>query len=278
MKTSFKEQCIALRKEGYSIIEIMKATGRAKSSVRTHIKDIPLSRERLEEIKKVSGERIRKFAMARKGKSVRPFKPFKQWNEERVSLASHFLFDGGIYPRSGCTYNNRSEALVSRVEEHMCSVYDFEPTHYTNSLTGVLRISYHNVALAIYMKNKMRELLQNVRRLSLNLKTEFVRAFFDDEGCIDYRPEKNRRSVRGYQKDVKILRLIQALLKDLEIESRVILPNEVIIVGRDNLTKFERKINFSPGVYMNGNRSNSRWKKHMEKKELLRRAIRSFKN
>ena len=274
----FKEQCIALRKEGYSIIEIMKATGRAKSSIHTHIKDIPLSDERIQQYKIAAGKRIRKFALARKGKSVRPFKKFKEWNAETVSLVAHLLFDGGIYPNSGCTYNNRSKALINHVEKRMRVIYNFEPTRYTNPLTGVLRISYHNVALAIYMKDRVRKLLQDVHNLPLDLKIEFVQAFFDDEGCVDYRPEKNRRSIRGYQKDIKILRLVRVLLEEFGIESRVILPNEVVIVGKENLSKFKKEINFSLGVYMNGNRSNSRWKKHIEKRELLKQAIKSFKN
>lgn len=276
MEIPFKEQCIALRKKGYSIVEIMKATGRAKSSIHMHIKDIPLSEKRLREIRKASGERIRKFAIARKGKSARAFKQFEEWDKETVSLTAHLLFDGGIYPKSGCVYNNRSMAMVDHVERCMRFVYLFEPTRYTNASTGVLRISYHNVALAMYMMNKVHELLRNVYDLPRNLKGEFVRAFFDDEGCIDYRPEKNRRSIRGYQKDVRILKMIKALLADFGIASRTVLPNEVVIVGKENLIRFEREINFSPGVYMNGNRSNSRWKKHIEKRELLRRAIASF--
>lgn len=275
---SFKEQCVDLRKKGYSIIEIMKATGRAKSSVHTHIKDIPLSKERIEQYRIASGKRIREFAIARKGKSARPFKQFEKWDEKTVCLTAHFLFDGSIYPNSGCSYNNRSEALIKRVETCMRVVYVFEPTRYTNPLTRVLRISYHNVALAMYMQNKARELLQNARDLLPDLKTEFVRAFFDDEGCIDYRPEKNRRSIRGYQKDVRILKLIRALLADFGIGARIVEPNEVSIVGKENLARFEQEINFSPGVYVNGNRSNSRWKKHMEKRELLKRAIESFKS
>lgn len=256
----------------------MKVTGRSKSSVHTHIKNIPLSKERIREIKTASGERIRKFALARKGKSARPFRQFEKWNRETVSLVAHLLFDGGIYPNSGCTYNNRSEALISHVEKCMQTVYDFEPTYYTNPLTRVLRISYHNVALAIYMKTKVIELLQEVSKLPYNLKVEFVRAFFDDEGCIDYRPEKNRRSIRGYQKDMKILQLIRTLLKKLTIGSRVIPPNEVVIIGKENLLRFKKKIDFSSGVYMNGSRSNSRWKKHIEKRELLKRAIESFQS
>lgn len=275
---SFKEQCVDLRERGYSIIEIMKATGRAKSSIYAHIKNIPLSKERIEQYRIASGKRIRKFAVARKGKSARPFKQFGKWSEETVSLTAHFFFDGGIYPDSGCTYNNRSEALIQHVETCVRVVYTFEPTRYTNPLTGVLRISYHNVALAMYMQNKVRELLQDVRNVPTNLKTEFVRAFFDDEGCIDYRPKENRRSVRGYQKDTRILKLIRVLLADLGINARVVKPNEVVIIGKENLIRFEQDINFSPGVYVNGNRSNSRWKKHIEKRELLRQAIESFRS
>ncbi|MCR4276088.1 MAG: hypothetical protein NUV90_01760 [Candidatus Parcubacteria bacterium] len=275
---SWKEKCIALRKQGHTLPEIIQMTGKPKSSVYGYIREIQLSPARLQGIRKASGERIRKFALARKGKSVRSFKQFEEWNMEKVSLVAHLLFDGGVYPDSGCTYNNRSRALIKHVEKCMHAVYDFEPTRYTNPLTGVSRISYHNVALAIYMKDKVRKLLQNIYSFSPNLKGEFVRAFFDDEGCIDYRPEKNRRSIRGYQKDIEILRLIQTLLKDLGVESRIVLPNEVIIVGKENLLRFKKEVNFSSGVYMNGNRSNSRWKKHTEKRELLKRAIQSFKS
>ena len=274
----FRERCITLRKKGYSIIEIMKATGRAKSSIHTHIRDIPLSARRIQQYKIAAGKRIRKFALARKGKSTRLFKEFEEWNTDTVSLVAHLLFDGGVYPDSGCVYNNRSKALINHVEECMRAVYVFEPTRYTNPLTGVLRISYYNVALAIYMKDKVYELLRSVHKMPTSLKKEFVRAFFAGEGCIDYRPENNRRSIRGYQKDTKILRIIGTLLQNLGIKSRIVLPNEVVIVGKENLLRFKKEIDFSSGVYVNGNRSNSRWKKHIEKRELLKRAIESFKN
>ncbi len=277
MKTSFKEQCITLRKEGYSIIEIMKATGRAKSSIHTHIKDIPLSEKRLKEIKKASGERIRKFALARKGKSKREFRAFEKWSANTVLLVAHLLFDGEI-ARTRCAYNNRSVALIGRVERLMREWYDFEPSRYYNKMTGVSRITYSNVALGSYLNTRSRELLQEIKEMPSGLKREFIRAFFDDEGCIDYRPKENRRSIRGYQKDVRILKIIKSLLGDFDIASRVVLPNEVVIVGKENLIKFECEVNFSPGVYMNGNRSNSRWKKHVEKRGLLNQAILSFKS
>ena len=273
----FKQRCVTLRKKGYSIIEIMRATGRAKSSIYTHTKDIPLSDERIQQYKSAAGKRIRKFALARKGKSTRSFRPFAAWSADTVLLVAHFLFDGEI-ARVRCAYNNRSEALIERVARLMREWYDFEPKRYQNQLTGVYRISYHNVVLGAYIQKKSLELLRQIKEMPLDLKREFVRAFFDDEGCMDFRPLTNHRRIRGYQKDVRVLKIIKALLKELGIESHIEIPNEVVIVGKENLIRFECEINFSPGVYMNGNRSNSRWKKHIEKRELLKRAIKSFKN
>lgn len=273
---NFKERCVALRKKGYSIIEIMKVTGRAKTSIYTHIKNIPLSDERIEQYRAASGERIRKFALARKGKSSRAFREFAGWNTQTVLLVAHLLFDGEIHENRGCAYNNRSEALIERVRQCMLCVYGFEPKKYTNPHTGVHRISYYNVALAIYIKRKAKSLLKEIESLPIVLQREFVRAFFDDEGCMDFRPGRSR--VRGYQKDVKILEIIKTLLNNFGISARIQLPNEVVIVGKENLIQFEREINFSPGIYVNGNRSNSIWKKHIEKRELLKRAIKSFKN
>lgn len=276
MKT-FKEQCVDLRQRGYSIIEIMRVTGRAKSSIHTHIKNIPLSPERIQKYRVANGKRIREFALARKGKSKRSFRTFDTWSSSTVLLVAHLLFDGEI-ARTRCAYNNRSTALVERVEQLMKEWYEFEPSRYHNKATGVYRITYNNVALGAYLNKKSQELLQRIEKMPLELKREFLKAFFDDEGCMDFRPLTNHRRVRGYQKDAHVLHLVQRVLTDLKIEARVLRPNEVVIVGKENLIRFEQEINFSPGVYINGNRSNSRWKKHIEKRELLRRAILSFKN
>lgn len=276
MSESFKEQCIALRKQDKSIIEIMEITGRPKTSIYQHIQGIPLSARRVRQYRVASGQYIRKFALARKGKSVRRFQAFNTWTPALVLLVAHLIFDGEIM-HVKCVYNNRSQALIDRVERHMRAVYHFEPKRWQNPVTGVFRLSYHNVALGAYLHRKAVELLKTIRRLSPECKTSFLRGFFDDEGCMDFRPKTSLRKIRGYQKDIEVLTLVRRLLADLDIPSEIKKPNEVVITGKESLLKFEKTINFSKGVYMNGNRTNSRWKKHMEKRELLRQAILSYK-
>ena len=160
----------------------------------------------------------------------------------------------------------------------MSILYDFEPTKYNNEHTGVLRVSYNNVEFGAYMQEKAKDLMRDVEQLNMDLKREFLRAFFDDEGCMDFRPVKNKRSIRGYQKDIKVLNAVKNLLQGFGVEARVVMPNEVVITGKENLLCFEREINFSSGVYINGNRSNSRWKKDLEKRAILRMAIESYKS
>ncbi|MEX0932404.1 MAG: LAGLIDADG family homing endonuclease [Parcubacteria group bacterium] len=272
----FKEKCIKLRKQGYTLKEIMLMTGKPKTSVYFHISDIPLSQSKIDSIKKAAGIRAKRIAEARKGKSIRTFKQFKRWTPSKVSLVSHLIFDGTI-DKKGCAYNNRNDALLNKVKVAMTELYDYEPKMYVNKLTGVNRISYHNVALANFLNVKSAELISKVSKFPKSLKIEFLRAFFDDEGCMDFRPSKNRRSIRGYQKNVELLQMIKLLLVDLSISSRIIRPNEVVITGKENLLRFKKHVNFSPGVYINGNRSNSTWKKHLEKRVLLDQAIKSFK-
>ncbi|QQG38003.1 MAG: hypothetical protein HYS26_00405 [Candidatus Kaiserbacteria bacterium] len=237
---------------------------------------MPLSRERKEAVLDSYRLRVRKIAARRKGKSVRSFKRFTSWSPQTVSLVSHLIFDGELN-RSGCSYNNRSSSLIAHVRECMRRIYDYDPRSYVDPKSKVIRISYYNVALGQYLTRKSRELLGTIDVMSTDSKKEFLKAFFNDEGCMDFRPERNVRQIRGYQKNVAVLQIVKGLLLDMGIESTVKKPNEVVIVGRENLLRFGEKVNFSPGVRINGLRSNSLWKQPMEKRELLERAIASYK-
>jgi hypothetical protein len=272
----FKERCVELRQKDYTLIEIARALGRSKTSVFFHIKGMPLSTGKQKAIRRASGRRLAAEAQKRKGKSVRSHQYITQWNKDLVSLAAHFIFDGEINKR-GCVYNNRSNALHKVLESRMKALYAYEPKRYRDMQSGVIRSGYFNVSLAAHFKEKTKELLRVIQDLPTADKKAFLQAFFDDEGCIDFRPEASSRRVRGYQKDASILRLIKVLLNDFDIKAYLQKPNEIVISGKENLKRFEREINFSPGVYMNGRRTNSTWKKDMEKRLLLRAAVQSYK-
>lgn len=273
---SFKQRCIALRKKDYTLNEIVKITGRSKTSVYFHIKNVSLSESKLSLIAEASRKRGQEAAARRKGKSFKPFKPFKTWTPELVLLLGHLSFDGEIVSGS-CAYNNRSQSLIARVEGLMKMVYDFPPCRHLNLKSGVHKISYYNVELQAFLKNKAEELFRKISTMEPAHKREFLRAFFDDEGCMDVRLDRNLRRIRGYQKDTKTLELVQVLLTHFNIASKRQGKNEIVISSKDNLKKFRKEINFSEGVCLNPKRANSIWKKPIEKRALLDMAIESYK-
>lgn len=268
--SAFKEKCILLRHQGLTLSEIAVQTGRPKTSVYFHIRDIPLAEWKRKAVRKARGEHIRKYPLARRGKSTRNFKPVARWTPETVLLVSHLLFDGDIR-RGACVYNNRNTVLVDRVEGLMRMFYAYPPSRYYNPDTKVRRISYFNVALAAHLQQRAAHLIDVIEGLGRAEQREFLRAFFDDEGCMDYRP--GRRRVRGYQNDRDILYLAQRLLRNFGITAKVHRPNEVVISEVQSLRQFQKEINFSKGVCVNGGRSNSVWGSTKEKREILKQAI-----
>ena len=272
---SFKQICIDLRRKDHTLNEIIEITGRSKTTVYYHIKDIALSEEKRKQISENSRRLAIGVASSRRGIALRPFQPFDKWTPELVLLTAHMVFDGEI--SKTCAYNNRSSALIGRFVMIMKQVYSFPPKRYLNSVTGVIKVCYNNVAMANFFKLKSNELLSCIPELPTSYQREFLRAFFDDEGCMDFRTIKNKRSIRGYQNDVTILRTVELLLKNFDIDSKLQGRNEVVISGKENLIRFRDEINFSKGVRINPNRTNSLWKKNLEKRKLLDMAIASFK-
>jgi len=272
------EKCRQLRQQDIPLGEIMKKTGLPKTTVYKHICNIPRSSSFKRKISKKVTEKLVKFNKSRKGKSAlnrHPIK-FKKWTPQLIMLVGHFIFDGEIN-NNGCVYSNRSEALIQRVEKLAKLVYKYPPKKIRVEKSNVIRISYHNVELAAFIKNKSRELLQYIQISPKKYKRQFLKSFFDDEGCINI--YQNNRRVRGYQHDIKILKLIQNLLLDFNIKS--VIENkqrELVIRRKENLKKFQKEINFSKGIYINPNRKNSVWKKKLEKRKILEKAIKSYQN
>lgn len=279
------EKCRTLRRKGFTLGEIVKIIHLPKTTVYNHVYDVVLSLEARERLKKVqkriteeNTRRINQFNIKyRKGKCIPGrivIKP-KGWTNELIFLVAHFMFDGEVQTHS-CIYHNRNETLIERVKTEMKKIFNLIPRELFNKETGVHRISYHYVELADYMRKKSKELKKLIRIISLKEKKIFLKAFFDDEGNVNI--HKNNRRVRGYQRSLETLKLIQKLLKDFDINSRIDEKyKEIVISRKPNLIRFRDKINFSRGIYINPNRKNSIWKKKLEKREILNKIINSYK-
>jgi len=274
------QKCRILRKKGFTLREISKLTNIPFTTIYGHVSNVPFSLKLVENIKLKQIENTKRLIRfnieTRKGKCIpgRIVPKPKKWSSDLIYLVAHFMFDGEITAHS-CIYNNRSEALIDGVRSTMKKVFNLEPHTYLNKETGVHRISYYYVELAIYTQKKSKELLKYIRKGNKREKMIFLKAFFDDEGCAGLWGRK--RLVRGYQKDLKILELIQKLLKDFTIENKIDKKyKEIVISRKENLVKFQSIINFSKGVYINPDRKNSIWKRKLEKREILSKLISSY--
>ncbi len=256
--------------------EILNATNLPKTTVYGHIYDIPLSAKTKRKIKKEATTRLNNYIKKeRKGKCLpgRNFLKPSQWSHELIFIISHFLFDGRI-KHEGCEYYNRSDYLIEAVRTAVKNLLGLDSKIYKRKF-GVKQIRYYNVELGIYAEEKAKELFKYIKTASLQEKKVFLRSFFDDEGSVYI--YKNIRLVRGFQHNLLILKLIEKLLKDFNIESRIDEKYKEIIIGRkENLIRFREKINFSEGICINHHRKNSVWKQSLEKREILDKAINSY--
>lgn len=253
----------------------MKAVKLPKTTVFDHIQDIPLSTQSKERIIRENIQRLNKFRPNKKGKCIsgRIVPQPKGWTNGLLFLVAHFMFDGEIRSH-GCIYHNRNEALITWVSFLMKKVFKLQPHNWLNKETGVHRISYHYIELADYMRKKSQELREYIKTASLSEKKIFLKAFFDDEGSIHF----DKKLVRGYQHNLEILKLVQNLLKDFDIESKIDEKHQEIVISRKpNLIKFRDKINFSKSIFINPDRKNSIWKRKLQKRDLLNMAIASYK-
>lgn len=275
-QTSLKNWCKVLRNKGYTLGEIVKATNKPKTTVYFHIKNIPRTKLCSEKIRMMNIRKIKNLG-PKKGRSVLgySYKKFKRWTPSLVNLVAHMTFDGAIR-REGVLYYNRNISLIKNFKDRMAEIYNGEPKIYSSN-NGVVRLAYHNVELVNFFKKKVVILLKNIKKLPLSHRHEFLRAFFDDKGSVDFRLSEMKRRIKGYQHNRRVLLLINQLLKNFKISSSIDYNfHEILITKKKNINTFAQKINFSSGVRINGKRSNSIWKKSLEKREILTSLLASY--
>lgn len=271
-------EVIQMRIDGFTLGEITSKTGLSKTTIFHHIKFIPKSDTLKKKIRTISQILQKKQADFRRGKSVKNyiFKKPKKWTPNFVNLVSHFLFDGRI-THATCLYYNRNKILIDNIIFQMKNILNIDDYKIYQDRNNVTRLAYHNVEVALFIRQKADELLKYIISGSRQEKISFLQSFFDDEGCVDFKITKNRRGVRGYQHSLSILNIVRRLLEDVGIRGVVDKKYfEIVISKKENLVKFQKLINFTAGVTVNGARSNSIWKKSLEKREILKMAVDSY--
>ena len=273
------QNIIGMRNSGLTLGEIVSKTGLSKTTIFHHIKRIQKSDILINKLRVIILKKQKIITDRRRGKSVKSYSFLKPegWNPDLVNLIAHFIFDGDIRATSS-NYNNRNKALINSVRGNMAKAIGVtDCKSYKNIHTGVIKLCYFNVEIASFINNKIRKLLEYIPSATTDEKIYFLRAFFDDEGCVTF--ENKKRVIRGYQHSLGILKIIQNLLLDFKIESKIVEKYfEIIVSQKENLIKFQKLVNFTPGVRVNGKRSNSIWKKSLEKREILKMAIDSYLN
>jgi hypothetical protein len=270
-----RERCRVLRYAGFSIGRIARTLRLSESTVHWHVKDIRLTGAQLEKLKGQKRELMAKVNARRRGRPLKPIVFRKPgWTRALVDLVAHLSFDGRI-DRYGCYYYNRSLGRARHVKRSLTQLLGVRPRMRLRA-NGVWVVSFHNVAVGAWLASKERELLHVIRNRP-QWQRPWLRALFDDEGHVHV--SRGIRRIRASQDDRAVLRCAQRFLRLMHIESRIDLGARAVeITGRDNLLLFRKRINFSPGIWINHHRKNGLWSQPLEKRQLLDLALQSYRN
>lgn len=270
------QKCRDLRASGRSLCEIVRETGLPKTTAFGYVKDITLTVPQKKRLASRSAALRRTQPNPRKGKALfgLAVKTPLEWSIDLVHLVAHFMFDGHV-SEDGCYYYSRSFCQVEHVKRLVERIFGVESRYYERA-DGVKVIAFYNVELVSLIKSKMSEILTYVERnADSETKRIFCRAFFDDEGNVYIGSGKKR--VRGYQKDRRVLTVVQRLLAVFGIRSKIYPSTCTLeVADRESLGRFATEINFSAGICLNSLRKNSIWKRDVEKRKVLQLAISSF--
>lgn len=195
------------------------------------------------------------------------------WSVALVHLVAHLSFDGRI-DRYGCHYYNRIRQQVLHVKRLLRELLNVR-VKVRRRPDGIWTLSCYNVAVAGWLSQKENALLQ-VLPGRIRWQRQWLQAFFDDEGHVYF--SKLVRRVRASQANPMVLEWAKRFLENMEIHSRIDRCAQAVeIKGRDNLTQFRNRVNFSPGLSINPNRVNGLWRRQLEKRKLLDMALASYR-
>ena len=271
-----RDRCRSLRKEGCSIGEIARTLQLSESTVHWHVRDISLTQGQRDHIR----ERWRRVMVLvnakRRGRPLKCVSFLKPaWSKELVHLISHLTFDGRI-DRYGCYYYSREYSQAFHVQRLLHRLLRVVAPIRRRADNGIWIVSFHHVQVAAWLAEREAELLSVLQAKNRPAWwRQWLQALFDDEGHVHVAGAIRR--VRASQDNTTVLHRAKESLQTLGIQSRIDTHARAVeITGQENLARFSRCINFSPGIHVNPRRKNGLWNKAFEKRELLAVALQSY--
>ena len=202
----------------------------------------------LRKVRKLTGHSINTIKKYIKGKVAFPIypKPLREGYDkitvEKVRLYAHTVFDGHIthtkYNSYIVGYTNMNEELLREFEKDVDFVYGLKSGRHTRR--GITNLYCCSKLMYYDIKNFDRSLI----RKKEEYKIAYLRAFFDDEGCVIFNPKRGKFYINGCQHNQDEILFIETLLKDLCIRSKVYHFKIDITLNKD-LFRYNELIGFT---------------------------------
>ena len=160
-------------------------------------------------------------------------KDFEILSVPKARIIAHLIGDGSVY-KSNNDYNIKYEVKdpesLNSFEQDMMEVYGLKltkgwhPSGFTGKLIPFVRLRsklvYEDLLNFASYKSQNWEIKNELTKSSKEIKKEFLKAFFDDEGSVIVR--NKRVEVRIYSINLKGLMQIRDILLEFELESRIV--------------------------------------------------------
>jgi hypothetical protein len=176
-----------------------------------------------------------------------------------AGVLGHIIGDGYVEMNKGTPligYTNKCTTLIDEFKMSIKEVFG-----HTTPYERILNYDVHNVRYSAIigcilsnligqLPDSLTQMLLMISQLDEECKSSFLRALFDDEGCVTI----NKYQVIIEMTNRKVIEVIKTLLLDFEIESGKTserinedrLPKyKLAVSGKENLTRFDKIIGFS---------------------------------
>lgn len=249
LKENLIKQIQNLRKKGFSYKELAEKFNISKSTAYKYSSSIKLTNKSMKIISKKIEKRQKEFVQNYARLKDLPKKI--NWSISKIRIISHCLFDGSV-SENVTKYTNSSKALIDQFVEDVFSVYGINPSRieilagkHLNKYTVYfcskrLCLDLFKYTPSYSTSSKKAKIPNKVFSSSNEEISEFLRAFWEDEGCVTIKGE-----ILGRIKSKKVRDQLFKLHKMLDINCRKYNCSDNmfgirIIRRNDNLKKFEK--------------------------------------